>query len=373
MIRMRYLYYCNSAYQILTVLNLHWHRKYAGFEDIPDYEADLIVLNSFSQASEIAEVVRNTGLFESVILVEKVFNSGRLHALNMLIDLLWPSRYLRNKYGFRSSEIKNRYAAITVPKYSTITSAIWRLNPEARLHILEDGVGTYFGSIRLKPDSRLYRRFYRQLNHGRDFFDYERIYLNDVSLYSGHDSDRVKEIPQYDEGFLKQISTAFADFADISDLKGRNIYYFAQFLNNRDINIFIDSLLEMLEEYEKQIVYVPHPRHKDEKTYPFAYAKDKQIWEIRQPMIDDLDRKLLISIHSTACFTPKILFGREPYILLFYDLCDDEVTTRNEAFDRFVSLFRKTYHDPDRIMIPSSVEEFRDCLNSYLDKENIEI
>ena len=30
---MRYLYYCNSAYQLLNVLNLHWHRSH-GFEDI---------------------------------------------------------------------------------------------------------------------------------------------------------------------------------------------------------------------------------------------------------------------------------------------------------------------------------------------------
>ena len=36
---MRYLYYCNSAYQLLTIMNLHWHRKNAGFENI---NADVI-------------------------------------------------------------------------------------------------------------------------------------------------------------------------------------------------------------------------------------------------------------------------------------------------------------------------------------------
>ena len=52
---MRYLYYCNSAYQILTVINLHWHRKHAGFENIDHYEGDLIILNSFEEAEDIAK------------------------------------------------------------------------------------------------------------------------------------------------------------------------------------------------------------------------------------------------------------------------------------------------------------------------------
>ena len=63
---MRYLYYCNSAYQILTVINLHWHRKYADFENIDHYEGDLIILNSFEEAEEIANLIKSKDIFKNL-------------------------------------------------------------------------------------------------------------------------------------------------------------------------------------------------------------------------------------------------------------------------------------------------------------------
>lgn len=366
---MRYLYYCNSAYQILMILNLHWHRKYAGFENLKDYDADLIILNSFSEAGEIARIIEEKGIFNQVLLIDKAYNSGRFHALNTLFDLVSPAHYLKDKYNISKKDVYNVYTAISVPKYSTVTAAIWRLNKKAALHILEDGVGTYFGSMRLIPDSTLYKRFYKSLNYGRTFNDYERIYLNDASLFTGIKKEKTVSIPKYDQTCLEEVRTMFSDFMDCHDVEDKSIYYFAQFLNNIDINIFIDELLEYLESYREQILYIPHPRHKDEKTYNLDYANKKQIWELKQLNVSDLEKKMLISIHSTACFTPKILFDKEPYVLLFYKLCDDKVTTRNERFDQFIEAFRKNYRNPDKIMIPETLDEFKKSVETFV-KEN---
>lgn len=365
---MRYLYYCNSAYQILTVLNLHWHRKYAGFENIKDYDADLIVLNSFTDAEEIARKISERNIFHRVILIDKAFNSGKLHAFKTLLDLLSPAFYLKDKYGLEKKDIQNVYAAIAAPKYSTVTAAIWRLNRNAKLHILEDGAGTYFGSLRLTPDSRLNKRFYKTLNYGKTFYDFDAIYVNDKELFTGPQKDRVISIPKYNEENLKTVREIFSDFVDCSDVEGKDVYYFAQFLNNKDINIFIDSLLDYLSNYRKEVLYIPHPRHKDEKTYDLDYANERQIWELKQLNISDLNEKLLISIHSTACFTPKILFDKEPFVLLFYKLCDDKVTTRNDKFDEFIELFKKRYTDQAKIMIPENVDEFKECLERFIEE-----
>ncbi len=368
---MRYLYYCNSAYQILTVINLHWQRTHAGFEDIENYEGDLIILNSFKEAKRIRDLIEEAGLFHSVRLIEKAYNFGYFHALQTLTDVIFPAKYLRKKFGIAKKDVKDVYSVITVPKYSTITAALWQLNRKAKLHILEDGVGTYFGSMRLTPDSTLYRKLYRTFNHGRTFHDYEAIYLNDALLFTGKKEDKVVDIPKFDGKCLEMLRGLFGEFADCEDVKGKSVLYFAQFLNNRDINIFIDSLLEEMEQYRKDVLYIPHPRHEDERTYGLDYANQKQIWELKQLKIDDLDEKMLISIHSTACFTPKILFEREPYVMLFYDLCDDVVTTRNDRFDAFVKKFRERYSDPDKIMIPKSREEFMSFLNEFVKKHCI--
>ena len=370
---MHYLYYCNSAYQILTVLNLHWHRKYANFENIENYNADIIVLNSFSQAKDIVEILKDSKLFDNVWLVNKTYSNGKFHRLNTLVDFLRPDIYLKRSFNIEKKSVYDRYSVICVPKYSNITAAIWRLNKDAELVLYEDGVSGYNGSMRLRSDSRLYRKFYKRFNYNRDFVDYEKMYVNDARLFAGKDGCLAVDIPTFDKGFLEDVKKMFADYTSVDDLDDKNIYYFAQFLNNKEINIFIDDLLDNMSRYEDQVVYIPHPRHKDEKTYSFAYAKEKQVWELRVLNIDDIDRKLLISIHSTACVTPKILFDREPYILFFYDLCEDVVTARNEKFDIFMEKFIETYRDRDKIMIPKTVEEFFDCIDSYLSKEGINI
>ncbi|MCR4633459.1 MAG: alpha-2,8-polysialyltransferase family protein [Erysipelotrichaceae bacterium] len=364
---MRYLYYCNSAYQILTILNLHWHRKYASFEKIEDYDADLIVMNSFDDARRITEILKQEHYFCHVFLVDKSFNSGRFHSLHTLIDLLVPSEYLDDKYGLKRKDMHKAYDVITAPKYNTLISAVWRLNPKAKLHLYEDGTAAYFGALDLTPDSRLYKKFFTILNYGRSFYDYERFYLNDASLFSGDHKEKTVSIPDFDPDFLMKIKKDFKEYLNGDDAKGKDILYFAQYLNNKDINIFIDSLLSDLEEYKENVLYIPHPRHKDSKTYGFDYVNKKQIWELKQLDINDLEEKMLIAIHSTACFTPKILFDREPYLLLFYKLCDDKVTARNDRFDIFVERFIRTYRDPGKIMIPETPDELKGYVKRFIE------
>ena len=365
---MNYLYYCNSAYQILTVMNLHWHRKHAGFEQIKDYDGDLLIQNSFADAAEMKRIIEENGFFRNVYLVDKAFNAGRFHALATLADLLIPSYYLSSKYGLKRREM-NDYAVITAPKYSTLISAIWRLNPKAKLHLYEDGTAAYFGALDLTPESRLYKKYYQTLNYGRSFSDFEHIYLNDGSLFTGTQTEKVVSIPKFDEALLSEIRACFSSYLNGEDTRDKDIFYIAQYLNNRDINIFIDGLLSDLEEYKEHILYIPHPRHQDEKTYNFAYASKKQIWELKQLDIQGLSEKMLIAIHSTACFTPKILFDEEPYLLLFYKLCEDKVTYRDERFDAFVERFIRTYRDPSKILIPESKEELLSYVKEFVERK----
>ena len=81
--------------------------------------------------------------------------------------------------------------------------------------------------------------------------------------------------------------------------------------------------------------------------------------------MEDVDHKLFVSIHSTACLTPKLLFDDEPYLILFYQLIDDAVTERNERFDRTIRLFIDSYRDREKVMLPRTQEEFEACLDRF--------
>ena len=208
---MRYLYYCNSTYQLLIALNLHQQRQ-NGFENIEDYHADLILLNSFPGADEISEIVRKEGLFEKVYLLKKTFNQGALHRIYTLLDMISPSFFMYDKHQIRKNEIHQKYNVITAPKYSLIVDQIWRLNKKATLDLIEDGTASYDLVIDFGPDSRKIDKI-RNYVGCNDFHDYRHLYLINKDLYTGPDADRVRELPKYDPAFFEHVREMFSSFS----------------------------------------------------------------------------------------------------------------------------------------------------------------
>ncbi len=358
---MRYLYYCNSTYQLLNVLNLHWHRKNAAFEQIEDYHADVLILNSFAGARPIYEIVKQHDVFDHVRLIDKAYNQGAFHSVRTVLDALSPAFYMRDKYGISSNEVKDLYDVICAPKYSLVVDQIWRLNEKAKLHLIEDGIGSYFLDIPFASNSRLISMFSRN-----DFHDYEKLYLVDRSYYLAENKERVVEIPKFDEGYLKQIREALSSF-NVDDCNDRKIFWLSQFLNNVKFNEMVDDVLDTLVPYKDDLVFCQHPRNPMKNVHNFKESDNSQIWEFRLLNMDDIDRKLFISIHSTACFSAKMLYDYEPYVILFYKLGDDEVTHVTEDFEEVIRRFKESYSDPDKIMIPETIDEFKDAVKSFME------
>ena len=359
---MRYLYYCNSTFQILNVLNLNWHRKYAGFEQINDYHGELIVLNTFEGADRIAEIISRSCVFDKVLLLEKAYNKGPLHLLLTAMDIAFPSFYMTNKHGIKKEEICNRYDVITTPKYSVLIDEIWKLNRNACLDLIEDGTASYNLVITLEPNSKRIRQLREAFSYG-SFYDYKRLYLVSKKLYSGANPERVVEIPTFDPAYLEQIKTDFSSFSD--QYEEKNIYWLSQFLNNEEFNRMVDGVLSSLLPYKDEILFVQHPRKHLENRYSYSETDGKQIWELQMLKMKDINKKLFISIHSTATYTAKMLYGYEPYIILFYKMGDDEVTAVNDDFEDFLKKFRQSYSDPEKIMTPETLEEFKNCVEKY--------
>ena len=359
---MRYLYYCNSTYQLLNILNLNWHRKNANFENITDYSADLYLLNSFDGADRIAELIKNNNYFNKVVLLEKTFNSGKLHGFKTVLDLLSPSFYMKDKHNIKKDEIYNRYDVITSPKYSAVVDFIWKLNKKARLDLYEDGTASYDLVITLKSNSDKINKMRKLLSYN-DFYDYSHLYLVSKSLYTGKNPERVVEIPKYDKDYLNEIKKAFSSFNSYDTDK--NIFWLSQFLNNKEFNEMVDDVIHSLVDYKDEVLFVQHPRKHLENKYGFDETDGKQIWELQMLNVKDFNNKLLISIHSTASYTAKMLYDFEPYIILFYKLGDNEVTAVNEDFEEFLRRFKQSYRNPEKIMIPETIDEFKKCIKRY--------
>lgn len=362
---MRYLYYCNSAYQIMEIVNLHWQRKYKEYEKISNYEGDLIILNSFDGAEGIKNNIIKTNLFSKVFFVEKTYNKGLFHVVKSVIDVLFPSKYLYDNFKLKKQDIINKYNYLVVPKYSTIMDAIFRLNRNAKIHLYEDGMGSYFAMPSLKPKSKVYK----WLNGNTNFEDYEALYLVMPELYSGDEHRLVKSMPEINDECLEYLKKNFP-VSNIDNKK--DIYWIAQYLNNSDYLKLVDNLLLVIGKYKNRVLCRPHPRYSNIFDFSnFEIDSSKESWELKILNIESINESLLISVHSTACFTPKMLFNEEPYIILFYKLFDKEVSNTNDNFEELLTKFRNKYSNPNKIMIPNSIKEFEQCVQRFAEgKEN---
>ena len=69
-----------------------------------------------------------------------------------------------------------------------------------------------------------------------------------------------------------------------------------------------------------------------------------------------MDNKILISIFSTACFSPKSLMDEEPYIILTYRIMKNWFSI-NSQYLELIEQVKDSYKKPEKIMIPDSIEE----------------
>ncbi len=88
---------------------------------------------------------------------------------------------------------------------------------------------------------------------------------------------------------------------------------------------------------------------------------DRVPFEILLPALN-LDDKILISIFSTACFSPKQYLNREPYVLFTYGIMKSKITIHDQylaLIDDLVKLYKKR----NRILAPATIAELEECLN----------
>ena len=92
------------------------------------------------------------------------------------------------------------------------------------------------------------------------------------------------------------------------------------------------------------------------------------MWEIEcQNTITD--NHIIVSFFSTASFTPKMLFGKEPYVIFLYKTLGIEFFNANKLVNSLQSL----YNNPKKIILVEDLDQLKrvieelEFLNDNLD------
>ena len=346
---MKVLYVVDTPLQLFNCINLQYNKKYDG---------DLLIINQFHGAISMAKKVASLCMFNSVTLIDK-WNKEEVPIIKRkyfsFIYVMFPMYYLYNELNRVGSEVlKNKYSVIVSAIYSPIIITLLRKNPESKLWLIDDGLASYTGNILTdflkdinKPLVLIYKLFYKDSFNRKP----DALFLNNCDYCKNEMNVELRQLPPIDKNILS-----------ISD----SIFPIGKFYNQPIIWFSIPSVDEMITHKIAQcfcisnldVIVRMHPRDKQNDIYMSYFGVDipNDLWETKV-LTMDIEKKILVSVFSTAQFVPKYLYNKEPILILLYKLYGFEYDISvGEAID--------TYNNSDRIFIPNSLNELRDYLKN---------
>ena len=362
-------FFCRTPYQVIAAIAM-------GKQVTKD--SDIYISNTFSECRSLAEELRDEKLFHGVYFVDtpklkiEVFpqegvpifwtnlKSLVVYLINMLTLDRTVGRYLHTEQAYQriyitSNAMDGRFA---------ILHAIKHHRPVTVVHS-DDGIGSY--SIPAQIDGiPLYDRITRYLLLGKKAVDIpfeKQLYC--PKLYTAlHGGAAPQQIPSPIAS--KEVSAAIEHIFHIDDsfhfhenvvildtipgevFRPNGILYYQQLLQR------CNDLLGA-----ENIVYKKHPRDaaSDSAQKELSCGRPFEAYCFR----NDLSSKILITDSSTATFTPKLLFGQEPTLLILYALLDPYHKDKG-SFLQFAEVIRSIYREPEKVIIPRSEDELNMAL-----------
>jgi hypothetical protein len=122
----------------------------------------------------------------------------------------------------------------------------------------------------------------------------------------------------------------------------------------------VDGSMKILK--SSSFVYRVHPIEKIENSFYKNFCKlDKyqNMWEIECQNSITSDH-ILMSFFSTASFTPKLLYGKEPYLIFLDRLTGYDFLNS----DNLIRGLKSLYKNPKKIMQPKSVDELFEIIEN---------
>lgn len=128
-----------------------------------------------------------------------------------------------------------------------------------------------------------------------------------------------------------------------------------------DIDAMDKGFEDVVEAFSGDVICKPHP-----KSLCFSainvpmYTKQYIPTELIYTTMEDLERRILVGNLSTAMFTPKLLFNKEPIVISLHKMVWPQRKDLIAVFDKFAS----SYENRERVFAPNNREEMRNYLKS---------
>lgn len=354
---MRHAYIASVPLHLMVAMQMI---KQEGIE-----ECDLYYVPTSNNASELLEAVRQTGVFQSVTMLSNI-NIEYPITIRQCLKIAW------NRFGARKA-LKGKHYDIVY--YNTdgwlLNSIIFSSlpNKKSKNYFVENGVNPY---ITPYDSKEWYLRLFINCNgmicmDGR--FVNER-YVFEPSLISVPQSGRIKIIQKIDRTDLtlrNRVNQIFAYDSKLDSFEGKQIIIMEQGPRKEPIDML--SLWKNVSRFinKDTTIVKSHPRQKESALRELGFDMYERYtipWEVLI-LNQNMNDKTLLSIFSTSCVNPKLMYDEEPRIILLYKLIGMDYLFFGEGMIKFVEGVANLYKDQDKFFIPETWEEFEDYCRTH--------
>ncbi len=317
-------------------------------------KTDLFVYQQFADATQITQKLEQSGIFRHVYALERYpAGNALLSKLRTLLRLLLPRWTLRRhsvRHGFlRADYGKLCFACNTIP-----TMNLQRAFPYGQVVALDDGIGSYTGNIHRDYYSKPVKLFY-QFVLGEDMArPAQALYVANPALCRSTMTQDVRALPPVDAATLEKLKTVFS-YRPTDDYARHPVVYLTQPLSERrDYRAGSQekALGALAEAFGDALLVRVHPREARSDYAAYACDEANNLWEL-ECLEAVTDEHILVGAFSTAQFSPKLVAGREPYLVFLYPMMTERWTSAQET----VEAFRAFYTHPEKIFVVSSEAE----------------
>lgn len=348
------LFICSSVFQVFNTINL------CGFEFGFEY-SDIILVDYGTNISTYLNLNFLRSKFHSVKIVK---HERIITCRNIYIDVL--KKILQNKIQSTLCDIKYTNIFISGTEIYSKIYAYKYLEKLTNLYYIEDGLESYDSVLDKNSKKRqdtVFSVFFkkRPLELCKGLYLYEPNYVINNSY-----KKNIYRIPKVkkDTEIAGIIKDSFS--GNILKIHQKAIFLEAWF-NEFEKYKFQEKMLQIVVDTigSENVGIKKHP---NDICNVDLYKKYNIIEGIRSFELNNLyytlNNKILISIISTACLTPKMIYDEEPYVVFLYRIFLSKFEYKEWIYtEKIIYKIRSRYRTPEKIMIPESLSDLKRCLN----------
>lgn len=361
----RYAICCETPFHLLNALN------YAHNTKPQNAEIDLYIRQDVYLDASLIARVNEINVFDRVYVFKYTFRdlqSRKGITREKIQRTFFPLQYINKR--IINGEAYCYYDKIFIAYLHHFEYGLILSNAKSKLVYYDDGMASYMNNYSHDGYGRS-RKLLRFLGKKVNVFQPERILINNKDFCRDTITNQIEELyPLRNASFDFWKKTDYVFDYSNSGLYIENKLVFLSMpndLNSIEFSNRVSRIISILN--KKNCLIRPHPR--DDRSFGDDISVDRynDLWELvclRQIS----NENCLISIFSTAQFTPKMLYNKEPYLVFLYKLFSD-VFEESDRMSGMIDVIRSHYSNPSKIIVVESFEELVDILDSMgLDNEH---